>query len=1101
MSGGLVPPHRSARRPELLEQLIVSLTSADDKTLPIKTRFLDDPTIALLDAWATVADVLGFYVDRIADEGYLSTATQPGSILALAALVGHRPRPGLGARAHVAYTMNLDPDDNAVQLDSGLLCQSVPGAGEQPQTFETVDRLVARPSWSLLKPKQDQPLKLASTEAAQQLNELAIAGTVANLAPNDVILLDLGAVMEPVPIRVASATVDHVANVTHVSLQTKPAAAATSPAGSPTGVTAAIDALLGPLAKPPPPLPESVNHLPRTAESVFSAESDAIPRLLSTLQPVIAPTLYPALDTTGLGDATVLGASALRVKASPFGAQSAPKQLFDRGQAASTEDWPIGDTHTLTLSMNERAFTVALRRAADALNRAGDATGDDLAAFLENFSAPVVARSAAPAQEEISLECALARPDGDIELSGSGVIDVTGSPPWSKADLQPLGDVDLTVDGTKLDITYRGNAKARVSGLRVSAELDAAAKAVAVTLDGTHVLTWHPTRHTSVRVQTADKRLSIERLTEVDAEATLVFSIETLLPPGDLTVVHLDGIYDGIVPYTPVMIERMLGDTSAPVRDSPAALATPSAAPPMASIANPLIATVQSVQTVAATGFGTSSKVTRLQLDKPWLTESDIDQSTLRAITIRAQPEPLQPLPVSVLADVSRDSIELDGLIAGMEAGRLIIVRGVRADLPAGATVTGGELAMVASITAAGVDGDTTHTTLHLATPLAYAYRRRTVEIFGNVVAARQGATIHEILGSGQPANPHQMFTLTSGPLLADPAPTAGGFQSTLTVTADDIGYQEVDRFDHTTSPRSFLTGTDVRGATTITFAAPLPAGTENVRAAYRAGDGSQGNVRADQLTQLLSRPSGVASVTNPLTGVGGTAGDGPEALRKATPLGLRGLGRIVTVEDCADFASSWAGVGKARATPVAAPDGVLVTIAGLDPVALHPDGGLCSSIRAAIALEADPAVPVVVAPAELFVIVLEASVVRDPLVDWDTAAATIRAALLAKFGYPSRELAQDVALSDLISAAHAARSVRSFTVTALALVPATVSASALASRLPALLAPPAPDVLKLSTAVTEWGIPSSPGQPMGAGVAYLSDAVPDTLILREQTT
>src|SRR5215471_9658102 len=54
----------------------------------LTTRSADDPSIAMLDAWATVADVLTFYQERIANEGYLRTATERRSILELARLVG-----------------------------------------------------------------------------------------------------------------------------------------------------------------------------------------------------------------------------------------------------------------------------------------------------------------------------------------------------------------------------------------------------------------------------------------------------------------------------------------------------------------------------------------------------------------------------------------------------------------------------------------------------------------------------------------------------------------------------------------------------------------------------------------------------------------------------------------------------------------------------------------------------------------------------------------------------------------------------------------------------------------------------------------------------
>ena len=51
----------------------------------LTTRESDDPAIALLDAWAVAGDVLTFYQERIANEGYLRTATERRSIRELAA--------------------------------------------------------------------------------------------------------------------------------------------------------------------------------------------------------------------------------------------------------------------------------------------------------------------------------------------------------------------------------------------------------------------------------------------------------------------------------------------------------------------------------------------------------------------------------------------------------------------------------------------------------------------------------------------------------------------------------------------------------------------------------------------------------------------------------------------------------------------------------------------------------------------------------------------------------------------------------------------------------------------------------------------------------
>src|SRR6185312_4491334 len=42
----------------------------------LTTRDPGDPSIAVLDAWAVVGDILTFYQERIANEGFLGTATE-----------------------------------------------------------------------------------------------------------------------------------------------------------------------------------------------------------------------------------------------------------------------------------------------------------------------------------------------------------------------------------------------------------------------------------------------------------------------------------------------------------------------------------------------------------------------------------------------------------------------------------------------------------------------------------------------------------------------------------------------------------------------------------------------------------------------------------------------------------------------------------------------------------------------------------------------------------------------------------------------------------------------------------------------------------------
>src|SRR5947207_13638217 len=67
------------------ESMLADLSDHERQSLGrLRTRQDNDFSIALLDAWAMVADVLTFYQERIANEFYLRTASQRWSVLELA---------------------------------------------------------------------------------------------------------------------------------------------------------------------------------------------------------------------------------------------------------------------------------------------------------------------------------------------------------------------------------------------------------------------------------------------------------------------------------------------------------------------------------------------------------------------------------------------------------------------------------------------------------------------------------------------------------------------------------------------------------------------------------------------------------------------------------------------------------------------------------------------------------------------------------------------------------------------------------------------------------------------------------------------------------
>lgn len=106
---------------------------------------------ALVSAWAAVGDNLAFYQERIAQEGYLRTATEAFSVRALNASVGYAPRKAASAVTHLAFTVaDAAAGPASVDLPRGTAVQSLPVGGGRPVVFETDAALDARPTWNTL---------------------------------------------------------------------------------------------------------------------------------------------------------------------------------------------------------------------------------------------------------------------------------------------------------------------------------------------------------------------------------------------------------------------------------------------------------------------------------------------------------------------------------------------------------------------------------------------------------------------------------------------------------------------------------------------------------------------------------------------------------------------------------------------------------------------------------------------------------------------------------------------------------------------------------------------------------------------------------------
>ncbi|GAA3818020.1 putative baseplate assembly protein [Streptomyces chiangmaiensis] len=203
----------------LLDRLASPAYPALDR---LTVRTPDDPAIGLLDATAVLGDLLTFHSERIADEAYIRTANEHRSLVLLGRLVGHRPRPGVAAGTHLAYTLERDPRAEAapVLVPRGARSHSVPAsADEQSLAFETTRDLTARWDWNELKVRRRRP-SLVTPEDLDRRSAFFVEGTANSVRTGDQLLFVFGeqAGGERKLLSVAGVRIDREDEITAISL-------------------------------------------------------------------------------------------------------------------------------------------------------------------------------------------------------------------------------------------------------------------------------------------------------------------------------------------------------------------------------------------------------------------------------------------------------------------------------------------------------------------------------------------------------------------------------------------------------------------------------------------------------------------------------------------------------------------------------------------------------------------------------------------------------------------------------------------------------------------------------------------------------------------
>ena len=428
--------------------------------------------------------------------------------------------------------------------------------------------------------------------------------------------------------------------------------------------------------------------------------------------------------------------------------------------------------------------------------------------------------------------------------------------------------------------------------------------------------------------------------------------------------------------------------------------------------------------------FALSAKLTGLTLKKVdggLLADNSTDKPGGRAVRasvahVKSEYLSLAEVPRSELGSENKLNtaqyiLPLDGLVLGLKIGQALILTGERWDADG---VISSEALVIKDIMHYGG-----YTELTFEKGLQHPYKLDTVTLNANAARATHGESTSEILGNGAGTQRNQRFTLRKPPLTYTSAATTSGTESTLEVRINDILWTELPSlYPLGADDRQYIVRTGDGGKSTVVFGdgkhgARLPTGSNNVVAKYRSGLGLDGDVDANTLTMLSSKPLGVKGVTNPLAATGG---DNPEKMDNAranAPLTVRTLDRIVTLSDYEDFARAFAGIGKAQAVDLWSGEQHLVhlTVAGADGNPLEVDSDVYKNLISGINKDRDPAQLIRVDTFQRLLFNLEANIVVDtPTYVKEKVFAAIEAALLEAFSFEKRAFGQMVTAAEVVT-------------------------------------------------------------------------------------
>lgn len=871
--------YRSGNHSLFKESLIAALSDTELfseqelKTIRgLKTREDDDFSIALLDAWAAVSDVLTFYQERIANECYLRTATESESLLQLARLIGYKPRPGVAASTSLAFFMETAKGaPESTLIESGMKVQSIPGPGETPCVFETVERIEARPLHNELRPRLSQRHPLNKGR-----NPFYLQGTATSLRPGDGIFVNPGdgdpyfclvAMVNPVPLE----------NKTEVWLQ--------------------------------PPLEIKI-------EMKKISDRDRQKQNKKAMEPETKGLVQADLGTRA-GETVYINESDM--------ALSSPVQAARRGKFVKSADY--------------NAFAIM--------------KGTTPAKMFADHA--YVARKREKERELVFRKSL-------INASSIEILPIEPSP----TKPLPIKTLPIGAVAFRIRANIFGHNAPRFDTLPSSLTFGTKSP-------------YHRRKDSWV-----DTNLSEYYLNGNDQRNSIFLDSSYDIARGSLVLLR-DKNYYNIFHAIDVISE-------------------------------------------SKSDFTLTSRITILKL-QPF--EGDIskrnisyqnilNQFMVRETQVFSGGESLLLSDVPYIESVTSDHIELDGHVDGLRVGQTVIVCG-QLNIEGKQGTPGCEWVTISLVEHLDQPGG--FTTIFLKEGLKNSYLVDTVKIYANVALATAGESKAEVLGSGDSSLAFQRFHLLNSPLTYVSAQNSQGARSTLQVYVDGVQWQEVPSlFDKGPNDRVYTVQIEPEGKTTVLFGdgrngARLPTGQENIKAVYRKGLGSGGNVAADKISLLMSMPLGLRSVTNPQAALGGSDPEDQENARLNMPLGIITLDRLVSLQDYEDFARAFAGIGKALATWTwnGRVRGVFVTIAGPLGETIDKDSQVYENLRGEMQRQGDPFVPVDLGSYSKVFFRIAASIKIETSHETEQVISEVRSRVVSSFSFRGRSFGQPVNLSEVI--------------------------------------------------------------------------------------